>query len=70
MKKKGMLAWYEDEDTVQFVVTVRKRVGHDLDARDQTHWGTTDVGLVRKAIIERATTWGLDVAISGRRVPK
>jgi len=68
MKKKGMLAWYEDEDTVQFVVTVRRRVGHDLDGRDGAYTGYSDVGLVRKAIIERATTWGLDVAISGRRV--
>lgn len=67
MKLKGQLAWYEDEDTVQFVVTVRRRLGHPLDARDVDLFSLSDVGIVRKAIIDTAMDKGLNLAVSGKR---
>lgn len=58
--------WYEDGEVVRFVVTVRKREGHPLNSSDPLYDGRlTDVGLVRKAIIEVDQRAGIDLKVSG-----
>jgi hypothetical protein len=57
--------WYEDDDVVQFVVTVRKREGYPLRHYDQAKGLNPDVGRVRKAIVEYVKEMGMNLAISG-----